>query len=152
MKVIASPQIAHCHVNIINNNQDFWCSAVYVANALNLRGSLWNTIESLVVGINRPWILMGDFNIVRNNEEKVGGGSFFTFQIQKHSMRVYRQLGQKMISCKLGKALVNALWVAEFQGLEATILPPGISDHCPVAVILEEPLDFGLKPFKIFNT
>ncbi|KAJ4969222.1 hypothetical protein NE237_015923 [Protea cynaroides] len=169
VKVAASNQLIHCQVNIRNSNKAFWLSAIYAANDPINRGGLWNHIETLSTGVNMPWILMGDFNIVRSKDEKMGGKTINTSNTDAfnscivnaglHDLRwggchftwSNKQFGDKRISCKLDRVMINSFWEVEFQGSDAKFLPQGISDHSPAVITMEEPLDFGPKPFKFFN-
>ncbi|KAG5595919.1 hypothetical protein H5410_037151 [Solanum commersonii] len=39
----------------------------------NKRLRLWEDIYQVATDMSRPWILEGDFNVVLNSEEKIGG-------------------------------------------------------------------------------
>ncbi|XP_074293199.1 uncharacterized protein LOC141620157 [Silene latifolia] len=96
-----------------------------------------------------PWVVMGDFNIIRYSHEKIGtlpahfpdmidfnnclsscgvddmqgtGNDFTWFNKQDPSTRVYS---------KLDRILVNGDWLLTFTQTAAQFLPPGVSDHCP---------------------
>ena len=70
----ASSQIMHTSVTIIEKNISFFASFVYGFNPANERCPLWRDIKYISNGIaNAPWILLGDFNIVRHPSEMLGG-------------------------------------------------------------------------------
>ncbi|KAG5575996.1 hypothetical protein H5410_056130 [Solanum commersonii] len=51
----------------------FLVTIVYAKCDKNLMMDLWDDILSLSNGISRPWILEGDFNVVSNGAENLGG-------------------------------------------------------------------------------
>ncbi|XP_074305736.1 uncharacterized protein LOC141640956 [Silene latifolia] len=115
-----------------------------------------------------PWVVMGDFNVVRYAHEKIsntppdltdmtdfnsclsecglddmhGSGIDFTwFNKQEVTTRVYS---------KLDRVLINADWLISFTQTTAQFLPPGISDHCPALLSFSnDPLP--KKQFKFLN-
>ncbi|XP_074304498.1 uncharacterized protein LOC141639225 [Silene latifolia] len=145
----------------------FHLSVVYGSNCSMARQSLWNSLiqQSHQSG---PWVVMGDFNIVRYAHEKIsntppdltdmtdfnsylsecglddmhGSGIDFTcFNKQEVNTRVYS---------KLDRVLINADWLISFTQTTAQFLPPGISDHCPALLSFSnDPLP--KKQFKFLN-
>ncbi|XP_019451752.1 PREDICTED: uncharacterized protein LOC109353844 [Lupinus angustifolius] len=50
-------------------------SAVYGSPHYSLRGSLWTTIRDLAADMNKPWCIIGDFNVVASEAECMGSSS-----------------------------------------------------------------------------
>ncbi|XP_074277141.1 uncharacterized protein LOC141600791 [Silene latifolia] len=121
---------------------------VYGSNCPVKRRTLWDSLTDMAPLVG-PWVVMGDFNIVRYSHEKIGnlpahlpdmidfnnclsscglddiqgtGNDFTWFNKQDPSTRVYS---------KLDKILVNGDWLLTFTQTAAQFLSPGISDHCP---------------------
>ena len=118
--------------------------------------------------LNLPWVLLGDFNIVRSISEKEGGdlswnsamdelntccsnadlddlrfkGHWFTWSNKNLANPILR---------KLDRALINPRWTSCYPNAEAKFIQPGISDHSPVIVRLGLPYPQIRKPFRFFN-
>ena len=62
--------VAHKHLSI-----NFVSSFIYGASDRDSRNRLWNELSTSFLSIldHKPWILLGDFNIVKNTSEKKGG-------------------------------------------------------------------------------
>lgn len=67
-----SEQMITCLCNMLNNNLEFLCSAVYAQNSQVVRSNLWNEFEQFR-GVDLPWLVAGDFNCIRYAHEKIGG-------------------------------------------------------------------------------
>ncbi|XP_074300066.1 uncharacterized protein LOC141631271 [Silene latifolia] len=160
-------QVVHCFVQHFASGRSFHLSVVYGSNCPMARQSLWNSLiqQSHQTG---PWVVMGDFNVVRYAHEKIsntppdltdmtdfnsclsecglddmhGSGIDFTwFNKQEVTTRVYS---------KLDRVLINADWLISFTQTTAQFLPPGISDHCPALLSFSnDPLP--KKQFKFLN-
>lgn len=69
-------EIAHtisCQVKYIPMKITFMVTFVYAHNLRNERRSLWEHIHQLHMDCQLPWIIMGDFNAVPQQENKIGG-------------------------------------------------------------------------------
>ncbi|XP_043697077.1 uncharacterized protein LOC122647841 [Telopea speciosissima] len=69
----SKPQFIHLKVGILGSSLACHCTAVYAFNTLEGRLELWKDIEEIAAGMIDPWAVMGDFNIVRHQNEKLGG-------------------------------------------------------------------------------
>ncbi|XP_074291836.1 uncharacterized protein LOC141618644 [Silene latifolia] len=141
-------QVLHFHVHHLATGRAFYLSVVYGSNCPVKRASLWDSLTAMAPQAG-PWVVMGDFNIVRYSHEKIGnlpahlpdmldfnnclsscgfddmqgtGNDFTWFNKQDPSTRVYS---------KLDRILVNGDWLLTFTQTAAQFLPPGVSDHCP---------------------
>ena len=147
-----------------------YASFVYGFNTAIERCPLWRDIQQLSIGIaSTPWILMGDFNVVRHPAERLGGDltwhpylDDFNTCCYQSSLDDLRYSGHyltwsnkspedKLISSKLDRALINVHWDSIFNGSTATFLPPGVSDHCPVLVSMGVAIRLRKPSFKFFN-
>lgn len=148
---------------------EFLASFVYAEHSFVKRKSLWSDLEhkgAVFDGI--PWIVLGDFNAVRNSSDRCGGtdkwlpslddfhncieaaglddlrykGSRFTW-----TKRTY---GDQACVRKIDRVLCNAKWVCDFNASEAEFMTPGVSDHSSVIVSVDQ----GRKvksPFRYFH-
>ncbi|KAL9687995.1 hypothetical protein QQ045_032407 [Rhodiola kirilowii] len=143
----ASEQIIICDVTW--NGIQTMVGFVYAQNSQRLRRDLWDDVSDAMGRVNSPWMLLGDFNCICSQEEKLNGamvreadtkelsdfinqtglsdivssGSFFTWS-DKH------QQG-KRIWCKLDRILCNDSFISKFPSVYGFFPEPGISDHSP---------------------
>jgi hypothetical protein len=62
-----SAQCINCHIHSIKENSDWFQSFIYGANKPVERRLLWQNLFSMKMMVSsKPWILDGDFNVVRN--------------------------------------------------------------------------------------
>lgn len=160
-------QFIHCHVHAIQEGHDFLVTFVYGANDHVERRDLWKDLLSLYSAL--PWVVLGDFNVVRNPNEKVGGNNHWTHCLDEfndclYSCELYdlrftgsyytwtnRQDSPNFISSKLDRVLVNDSWNREHTFSAAFFPTPGISDHSPALVHITPPPRSAPKPFKFFD-
>ena len=77
--LFSSKQLLHLLVQILDTQQQFLVSLVYGMNSSQERLPLWEAICSLYQSSQcLPWVLLGDFNIVRSVSEKEGGDLSWT--------------------------------------------------------------------------
>ncbi|KAG5595770.1 hypothetical protein H5410_037002 [Solanum commersonii] len=53
--------------------QRFYVTIVYAKCDASMRMSLWEDLYQINMGLSIPWLIGGDFNVVFNEEEKIGG-------------------------------------------------------------------------------
>lgn len=56
-----------------NTALSFYATIVYAKCDSTQRLELWDELYQLSVNMDRPWLIGGDFNVVLNGEEKIGG-------------------------------------------------------------------------------
>ncbi|XP_043697017.1 uncharacterized protein LOC122647758, partial [Telopea speciosissima] len=66
-------QFIHAKVSIMGTTGSFLCTVVYALNTVAGRKDLWEDVGSLASAIATPWAVLGDFNVIRNHNEKIGG-------------------------------------------------------------------------------
>jgi hypothetical protein len=142
---------------------------VYGANKPLDRRPLWQNLSSMKLNVAaNPWIICGDFNVVRKLDEKWGSvslnlyekefddflnnlevtdlnssGCFFTWNNKSE--------GSGFIARKLDRVLVNEDWLCNFGKTIVDFPPCGVSDHSPAFISVGTLVSFGPKPFKFFN-
>lgn len=163
-------QYIHLLVNVPKGVGWVALTFVYASNDLSERRVLWHDLQTLTVGMRYSWMLMGDFNAIKELEEaKVVGreivvdqsirefadfistselkdhpytGCFFTWSNK-------RQEGFQ--ARKIDRALVNDLWFQRDIASTVEFLSPGISDHSPIMLRFGAKENAGPKPFKFFH-
>ena len=70
----SSDQVIHIQAQDIQNQSTMMVSFIYGYNDYILHRELWASIRSFSYTIGTdPWLVLGDFNIVRFGDEKLGG-------------------------------------------------------------------------------
>ncbi|XP_058765287.1 uncharacterized protein LOC131638757 [Vicia villosa] len=171
IKIIGtSDQYLHSEVYQGNGEFSHYLTAIYAHNQLTHKKKLWDDLQILGDMINKPWIIIGDFNNVLKTEDRMGGnevqeseyrdlenlmevngvfehetkGSYFTWSI-KHI--------QGMIYSRIDRALYNNMWFTKFPESVIEVLNPHISDHSPLKVTLDRDRVFSRqrKRFQFLN-
>ena len=72
----SSDQVIHIKAVDLQNQASMRVSFIYGHNDYIPHRELWASLESFSTSDGpSPWLVLGDFNIVRNGEEKIGGDS-----------------------------------------------------------------------------
>ncbi|XP_077222163.1 uncharacterized protein LOC143856007 [Tasmannia lanceolata] len=122
-----SLQHIHGDIEYIHSGIKISITIVYAKNSGIDRRHLWDDLRTIAPTINKPWLVVGDFNIVRFCDERYGG------------LR------------KLDRALVNEEWLCCYPLSLANFKNPGLSDHCPIIIQSLEANVHGSKPFKFHD-
>jgi len=164
-----SDQAIHVSVMILATNICFNASIIYGDNNASLREALWSNIVSRSDGWESiPWILMGDFNAIRNQSKRLGGSTTWAGHMDRletcireakvddlrYSGMHYtwtNQCPENLIMRKLDRVLVNEKWNLTFPLSEASFLPSGMSDHSPMVVKVARNDQNIKKPFRFFD-
>ncbi|XP_043696705.1 uncharacterized protein LOC122647340 [Telopea speciosissima] len=165
-----SKQFIHAKVSIVGTSVFFFCTVVYALNSMVARKELWEDVGAIASAIINPWAVLGDLNVIRSNNEKIGGDPVRIEAMDDFNSFIdgaglldlkwkgetltwnNRQVGDARICCKLDRVLVNLAWKDVFRSSDATFYPPRLSDHSPmvVAVGWEQPMNLALNPILKF--
>ncbi|KAG7585295.1 Ribonuclease H domain [Arabidopsis thaliana x Arabidopsis arenosa] len=127
----------------------FFISCVYGDPASHLRQAVWDKLIDIGTIRNEPWLVLGDFNEIIDNTEKLGGPAqaeytFFPFRnmISDCRLREVPSIGNSFswagdrhnqwVQCRLDRALGNASWFQIFPRVQAEYLERIGSDHRPL--------------------
>ncbi|XP_074313791.1 uncharacterized protein LOC141648984 [Silene latifolia] len=146
------------------SNQTIHITFIYGSNDAGVRKRLWDYLRGLSHRVTN-WIILGDFNIVRVMEERVGPNPPSLAEILafnqclldcqlddlhsfgcEHTWTNKREVNARIWS-KLDRVLANPLWLVKYPQTQVNILPSGISDHSPLLVTIQE----AYKPKKRFS-
>ena len=158
----------HVEVVLIQKQIPFTVSFIYGLNSHLERVPLWNSIRHLASSIVSPWILLGDFNVVRYPSERLGGSCDWPARMEDlndccveagledlkftgNLLTWRRGSGQTFLSKKLDRALVNLEWMHSFPESEAAFLQSGYSDHSPIVINTGIQLHQRRTSFKYFE-
>ncbi|XP_074299599.1 uncharacterized protein LOC141630733 [Silene latifolia] len=153
--LIKHSQYIHLEAVHLSTNSHMLITMVYGFNFGTARKSLWDGLNLISSSATKPWIIMGDFNVVRSPDERLGPNPpslqdirDFNDCILSNSLTDIRSLGSDFswtnkhegttrTWARLDRALVNLYWIQTYSTSSAEYLPPGVSDHSPVEVKLD---------------
>jgi len=140
----SSSQFMHCSVLVLEKQMVFYATFIYAFNSSAERLPLWEDIASISRSASStPWILLGDFNVVRFSSERAGGDLSWPSYMEDLNQCCFdshlddlkfsghlctwsnKSPSDCLISRKLDRALVNPVWGTCFPGSEAVFHPPG---------------------------
>ncbi|XP_074266718.1 uncharacterized protein LOC141589999 [Silene latifolia] len=125
-------------------------SLIYGNDDASERLLLWNSLNQICTA--KPWIVLGDFNIIRNPEEKLSSNppilqDMLAFNSCLASCSLddifssgtdltwtNKQDQQTRVWSKLDRVLINSSWATSFSSSSAHFYEYGLSDHSPVVV------------------
>ncbi|GJW50462.1 RNA-directed DNA polymerase, eukaryota [Tanacetum coccineum] len=138
---------------------------VYAPQDANANFLLWYRLQILISRFNGESIIMGDFNVVRVPEERMGSEfninmaeSFNNFIMENDLVDVslggyqftwVNSLATKM--SKIDRFLISGGLLERFPNLAGTILDKGVPDHRPI-LLKEAKADYGPIPFRFFHS
>uniref|UniRef100_A0A803QS68 CCHC-type domain-containing protein n=1 Tax=Cannabis sativa TaxID=3483 RepID=A0A803QS68_CANSA len=151
-------------------HQPFRFTGIYSEPNRSLRQQTWTLIRTLHARSMAPWCIMGDFNNVLHQSEKLGGNPYPTWLIDGFQEVVQRcglcdldMLGHPFtweksrdtpnwIEAKLDRAMCSQSWLNVFSTARLFNLEVSPSDHCPLLLDVQhcEPRDQP-RPFKFEN-
>ncbi|XP_026458657.1 uncharacterized protein LOC113359200 [Papaver somniferum] len=152
------------------------CLISFVYGSLNISGmrAQWNVLSSITDDINRPWMLLGDFNFIMHVSEKQGGiapnslvPDFIRAKMSDLNLNEIFSFGNHFTWCnrrfrntkelifeKLDRGFMNDKWVSLLPQTRVTNLGRIYSDHSPILVNcfhLEKNLYIPYKIFKCWK-
>ncbi|XP_022014380.1 uncharacterized protein LOC110913868 [Helianthus annuus] len=143
-------------INLIN---------VYAPQNTEEKLSLWNEISSFIDPTGGKWVIVGDFNAVRSQEERkrskfkpvcsdnfnnfIFANGLLEYPMQGRKFTCIRDNGRKL--SKLDRFLVCSEFFNRWPSACVRVLPSRLSDHCPIILELVD-LKFGPRPFRVFTS
>ncbi|XP_071699421.1 uncharacterized protein [Rutidosis leptorrhynchoides] len=137
---------------------------IYGPHTNNKKTIMWDNLDRLVKSCNMPWVLCGDFNEVRCEDERfncifnkaradkfnhfISSNCLIDLPLCGKKYKRYSDNGVKF--AKLDRFLISENFNNNWPGLNAAILDHNLSDHCPI-ILRDGIIDFGPKPTKVFN-
>ncbi|GKE43570.1 cytochrome P450, partial [Tanacetum coccineum] len=150
-------------------NIEFPCLivVVYAPHDLREKKVLWNNLTRVIENHNNFSILLGDFNEVRYETERLGttfnrrSASVFNEFIHSSGLHDLPMRGKRFTRMnsfgnkhsKIYRFLVSNHVVMLWPNTNVLALPREFLDHTPTPVLLKHSApDFGPTPFKLFNS
>ena len=157
----------HALVKVNSPSLTFVLTAVYASPNFAKRKIFWNYLENIAATISLPWVLLGDFNDMISEDEKLGGLPLNKIRIvafkncmDKCGLMDLGFQGPRFtwpnkspawngpIQERLDRGLGNAEWKLLFPKAEIHHLPRVKSDHCLI-MLLTDPCERNPpKPFR----
>ncbi|XP_035830140.1 uncharacterized protein LOC110901221 [Helianthus annuus] len=170
MVLHVTDQVIHTQILFKKEKTMLYVSFVYASNSDQDRKQLWNALRMHKrIAMDKPWAIMGDFNVALNLDDKSMGSSVVTsaikdfnkcvncievMDVKVHGMHFtwnQRPRNGVGIRKKLDRIMANVNFIDSFMDAYASFLPNGISDHCPCVLKLMKTSRNKPKPFKFSN-
>lgn len=161
-------QFIHAKVTHKGLRKSFYCTFVYASNSAGERAELWQHLKCIGDQMQNCWLLLGDFNTLLHEDERIGSSVSFSeirdfkdcvVHCDLSDMKAKgckftwnnKQQGESRVYSKLDRTLINPHWVTVFPDAHTHFLPKGTFDHCPALIKLDSTLQSGKKPFRFYN-
>ena len=145
-------------------NEDIFLACLYGPHVSRQKSSLWDRLAGLMYRRRGAWCIFGDLNVVRKNEDRLNSQvnikemtDFNDFlnntrlvEIPMGGRKFTRVSDDGLKFSKLDRFLMNDEFFNLWGNLSVIALDRKLSDHCPI-VLKDVDLNFGPKPFRIFN-
>ncbi|XP_050222822.1 uncharacterized protein LOC126672915 [Mercurialis annua] len=141
--------IQHVSFDIYVNNSCHRISCVYGSTCYRRRLDLWSSLSSSRNSYSGSWVIIGDFNAVRNPSEKTGRPPLErsmadfrdfidNFDLANVSLQgaLYTwsngRIGSNRVECLLDRALISKEFADHWHFISSSALPRHHSDHNPI--------------------
>ncbi|XP_021845359.2 uncharacterized protein [Spinacia oleracea] len=165
--VLVHTQFIHCFVTPRGTRTGFHCTFVYGLHDKTTREPLWDSLKAIADKCSEAWIIMGDFNALMDLDDRIGSSVRMSEIQPMRSCMHYCQLnevktmgrfytwnnkqdGADRVFSRIDRVLANTKWGDRFELAEATFLPEGDFDHCPMVLNCYQNSPHK-RPFRFFN-
>lgn len=156
-------QVLHCRVSSTLLPEPIYMSFVYAKCTKAERVDLWDQIRSFKV-LNAPWSVGGDFNIITQSSERVGGAA--------PNVAVMNDFCNCILDCdlldigfegveftwmwrdikqRLDRILFNQCWLDILPGTKVSHGVRRLSDHRPLIITAEASIYHHVSSFRFQN-
>lgn len=148
---------------MVKSNFNCCVGIVYGPNDRQGRSQIFDAVKAVCQSINKPVLLLGDFNEVFHPSEHIGQfrcdrsiTEFVDWVNDLHLIDIPLQgmrftWGRLDSQSKLDRCLCENDWLLKFLRLKLEGLKRSFSDHNPLLLSLEKIENWGPKPFRCFD-
>ncbi|XP_022040686.1 uncharacterized protein LOC110943242 [Helianthus annuus] len=153
--------------NVIGHSTPFHIVNVYATQGNLAKRDLWQKPVN-IRGTNQGyWIFFGDFNVVRSFDDRKNSGFYqaeaivfndfihsadlYEFPMKGRKFTFYKVNGSNPKHNKIDRFLVCHRFLEDWSDACLLALPRYLSGHSPLILAIN-PIDFGPKPFRFFNS
>lgn len=158
------PQCIHCRVVCKVSQQAFLCTFIYGFYSPAKRKPIWDFLKQVGQTCITPWVVLGDFNVVKSITERIGGVTPNIYQMKDFedccsylgledspASGEFYTWTNNSVKAKLDRVLINGAWHANDLVCHTTFHKMrSYTDHCPSIVEIFERQNGRSKPFKFF--
>ncbi|KAI0531357.1 hypothetical protein KFK09_000910 [Dendrobium nobile] len=147
-QILTSPQLIHGMLSV-GSFPPIFLSVIYASNTIEERKGLWDLLLNYAPPLDKPWIVIGDFNCHRFESEKAGGTFVSNSKLGELNSMIFNcglkdlsstglfytwfnQRVENPIHIKLDRVLVNNALLDFLPNAYYTVDPPLGSDHSPL--------------------
>ena len=157
------PQFIHMKVVSLGKTFSWLLSVIYGSPNPCLRRLLWQGLNQQYMNLNLPWFVAGDFNSVLTADEVSNKGkldgrrcSGFLDWVSEHQLIDLGFSGQRFTwhsgtapisfkGARLDRGVCNLEWRIRFEHAVVKHLPKSHSDHVPLLVDLQGPVNAAVQ-------
>ncbi|KAK4714105.1 hypothetical protein R3W88_020012 [Solanum pinnatisectum] len=165
----STSQSIHCLVNDINGTLVCFTTVIYASNSIEQRKELWAELALIKQGVDKPWIIAGDFNDVLYPNDRLYStpislaethdfsNCLHTLQLNKLSWKgdyytwSNKQLEADRIYSRIDRVFGNLEWMMTWGHVITKYDLPYFSNHSPILLKVADNQWTGKVPFRFFN-
>ena len=140
-------------IDVQLGEENFFVSCIYGGPNEGKRQWVWEKVSRIGIQRRGPWCMLGDFNAICGNHEKIGGPSrsdatFDSFNNMSKACKMKEPAslgdlftweghrGDHWVRCKLDRCFGNKEWLAMYPSVNQSFLEKRGSDHRHVLIML----------------
>lgn len=164
----SNDKLIHTRVYNFAGELKYWCTGIYAWNTLKERKNLWGDIEKIEPNQNEPWIIMGDFNNVLRENDRLGGkvvmeAKYEDLASMMEKMDLYEKDSQgdhftwsnkksnRMIFSRIDRIIANIPWHQQHINYTLFIMELEILDHSLLCLKTPGQVHLQKSHFKFLN-
>lgn len=142
------------HFKVVNNHtqKQFVVTVVYGFNTIEERHSLWEFLLYQASMISEAWCVMGDFNSILYQKDRIGGTQIKQYEIDDFATCLencdlqelpfngpYYTWTNKTVWSRIDRFVTNPLWHITHDYTEVSYKANSLSDHNPIVINFRTP-------------
>ncbi|XP_019224270.1 PREDICTED: uncharacterized protein LOC109205957 [Nicotiana attenuata] len=157
-------QLIHGQLRTVSKLFTIGFTAIYGLHTIKDRQSLWRKLRQIHSTQQGPWLSMGDYNAVLNDQDRQHGSVIqdmetkdFKEFMKDTGMNELQTVGREYTwtnnhtYSRIDKGLVNANWMLTIPSVKIQVLEPCVSDHSPLKLMIIQIQRKNNRPFRFFN-